>query len=145
MHDTTAVELGASSRLGPLLLALGALSGIAVAASGLLRNGLDNRSALPSGAVARINGQIIRVADYERVVAGLADDRRDGIDDAQRRRVLDRLIDEELLIQRGLELGFARQDRKVRADLTAAVIASVLTEHEDLQPADAELQAFYDS
>src|SRR5262249_25577691 len=82
---------------------------------------------------------------YERVVAGLASDRRDGIDDTQRRLVLDRLIDEELLIQRGLDLGFARQDRKVRADLTAAVIASVVSEHEDLQPSDAQLQTFYDA
>jgi parvulin-like peptidyl-prolyl isomerase len=145
MHDTTITELKPPSRLGLLLLTLGAVAGIAVAATGLLGPGLRVSSALPAGTVARINGQVIRDEDYERVVAGLANDRRDGIDDAQRRLVLDRLIDEELLIQRGLELGFARQDRKVRADLTAAVIASVVTEHEDLQPSDAQLQAFYDA
>ena len=32
--------------------------------------------------------------------------------------MLDRLIDEELLVQRGLTLGLARTDRRVRADLT---------------------------
>jgi parvulin-like peptidyl-prolyl isomerase len=145
IRDIATAEQPPRSRLGLLLLTLGAVTGIAVAAAGLLGPGLTVSSALPAGAVARINGQVIRGEDYERVVAGLASDRRDGIDDSQRRLVLDRLIDEELLIQRGLELGFARQDRKVRADLTAAVIASVVTEHEDLQPSDAELQAFYDT
>ena len=38
-------------------------------------------------------------------------------------RVLDRMIDEELLGQRGLDLGLVRADRRVRADLVSAVIA----------------------
>ena len=130
---------------GLLLLGLGAAAGIGLAAAGLLGRGRGVGSGLPAGAVARINGQIIRTEDYERALQGLASDRRDGIDDTQRRRVLDRLIDEELLVQRGLELGFARKDRKVRADLTQAVMASVAADQEDRQPTDAELQKFYDA
>lgn len=134
-----------SSRRGLGLLALGAAVGIGLAGVGLLGPKRDTGSDLPDGAVARINGQIIRSDDYERALKGLASDRRDGIDDAQRHQVLDRLIDEELLVQRGLELGFARKDRRVRADLTQAVIASVAADQEDRQPTDDELRRFYDA
>ncbi|HXQ24205.1 MAG TPA: peptidylprolyl isomerase [Candidatus Acidoferrales bacterium] len=133
-----------SSRRGVVLLVLGAVVGIGLAGVGLLGPKRDTGLDLPDGAVARINGQIIRSDDYERTLKGLASDRRDGIDDAQRRQVLDRLIDEELLVQRGLELGFARKDRRVRADLTQAVIASVAADQEDRQPTDEELRTFYD-
>lgn len=126
-------------------LALGAAAGIGLAAAGLVPAGRQAGSALPPDAVARVNGVVIRAEDYERVVAGLAQDRRDGIDAAQRRHVLDRLIDEELLVQRGLELGLARHDRQVRSDLTAAVIASVVGQRDDAEPTDIALQAFYDA
>ena len=101
-------------------------------------------SSLPGGAAARVNGELIRSEDYERILAGVAQDRRDDVDTAQRRHVLDRLIDEELLVQRGVELGLPRRDRKVRADLTTAVIASIVADTEDIQPTSAQLQTFYD-
>jgi len=128
------------SRRGAVLLALGAGVGIVAAAVGLV--GGAGRRALPAGAVARINGQLIAAEEYERVVAGLAFDRRDGVDPATRRQVLDRLIDEELLVERGLELGLARRDPRVRKDLTAAVIDAVVAESADRQPSEAELAAF---
>jgi parvulin-like peptidyl-prolyl isomerase len=131
------------SRRPLTLLIVGAATGLLLAGSGLVGSA-RNGGGLPAGAVARINGELVRTDDFERTLAGIASDRRSGIDDTQRRQVLDRLIDEELLVQRGLELGLARHDRKVRGDLSAAVIASVVTEYEDLQPTDAELQAFYD-
>ena len=133
-----------ASRRAVFLLGLGAALGAALAAAGLVGGGHSGGGALPADVVARINGTAIRTEDYERAVAALAGDRRDGADVEQRRHVLDRLIDEELIIQRGLELGLARQDPKVRADLTAAVIASIVSEQADLQPSDAELERFYD-
>lgn len=126
-----------------LLLALGAAAGVALAASGLVAV-KPNAAVLPRGAVARVNGEVVRSEDYQRMLTGVADDRRGGVDAEQRRHVLDRLIDEELLVQRGMELGLARRDRKVRADLTAAVISSVVADTEDVQPTAAELQTFYD-
>jgi parvulin-like peptidyl-prolyl isomerase len=57
--------------------------------------------------------------------------------------VLERLIDEELLVQHAIELGMVRQDRRVRADLTSALISSVVSEREDRPPSDAELADFY--
>jgi hypothetical protein len=92
--------------------------------------------------VATVNGVPIRASQYERALADLASDRRDGVDDQLRRHVLDRLIEEELLVQRGLALGLARTDRRVRGELTAAVIGSVLAGVEG-EPSAAEIDAFY--
>ena len=129
----------AGSRRGTVLLALGAAAGVVAAAAGLA--GHPRGRGVPAGAVARVNGQPIGSEEYERVVAGLASDRRSGVDAKTRRRVLDRLIDEELLVERGLELGLARRDPRVRKDLTAAVIDAVVAES-DRQPSESELQAF---
>ena len=133
------------SRRGPLLLVLGAGAGIVLAASGLLASGTGTGRALPPGTVARVNGEVVRLDDYRRAVAALASDRRDGIGPDDRRHVLDRVIEEELLVQRGLELGLARHDARVRRDLTAAVIDAVVTGTDRVQPTDPELEAFYAS
>jgi parvulin-like peptidyl-prolyl isomerase len=125
------------------LLAAGALAGLAVAAAGLLARSEQAR-AVPDGAVAAVNGTPVRVAEYERAVAALASDRRSPIDDADKRHVLDRLVDEELLVQRALELGLARTDRRVRTDLVAAVIESVTADAGQREPTADEVKAFYD-
>ena len=128
---------------GSVLLAIGAGAGVALAASGLVASSVTRGRGLPPGAVARVNGTLLRADDYARSLDALERDRRAGAEPADRRLVLDRLIDEELLVQRGLELGLARQDARVRRDLTAAVIDAVVTEHEDGTPSGADLEAFY--
>lgn len=127
-----------------ILLALGVGLGVVLAALGLVQSGRSNARTLPDSAVARVNGELIRAEDYQRVLSGLAQDKRDALDDAERTRVLDRLIDEELLVQRGLELGLARHDSKVRKDLTQAVVDSVVAEFADTQPTEKELATFYE-
>ena len=127
---------------GVVLLGVGAGVGIVVAAAGLVESRASG--ALPAGAVARVNGVVVRADDYERSVRALERDRPDGVGDTERRHVLDRMIDEELLVQRALDLGLARQDARVRRDLVASVIDSVVAEHDDVKPSDAELEAFYE-
>ena len=139
------MEPSSRSRGATWLLTAGAGAGIAMAACGLLASRTDAARRVPKSAVARVNGQAIAVADYRRVLAGLANDRRDGIEEADRRRVLDRLIDEELLIQRGLDLGLAHSDRRVRSDLTAAVVAAAIGVGGSSVPSDDELESFYDA
>jgi parvulin-like peptidyl-prolyl isomerase len=120
---------------------VGAALGLAGAALGLLQP--DATAGLPDDAVARVNGELVLREEYERLVAALASDRRAPIDGEARRFVLDRMIDEELLVQRGLELGLPRHDRRVRGDLTSALITSVVSESEEEEPGRAELEAFY--
>ena len=125
------------------LLGAGAALGLALAAVGLMSAGSPGTD-LPAGAVAAVNGEILRVAEYERAVAALASDRRDPIGEAEKRHVLDRLLDEELLVQRGLELGLARHDRRVRGNIVSAVIQVAVSQADSHEPSDAEIQEFYD-
>lgn len=132
----------ASERRALALLGAGAVIGLAAAAIGLMRDASAEGS-LPEAAVASVNGELVRVEEYERAVEALASDRRDPIGEADRRHVLDRLLDEELLVQRGLELGFARHDRRVRGDIVSAVIQVVVQQAEATQPDDEEIERFY--
>jgi len=133
-----------SERRPIALLAVGALLGLAAAAAGLLAQ-TRAASGVPDGAVASVNGTAVRRADYERAVEALATDSRNAIDDADKRHVLDRLVDEELLVQHALELGLARQDRRVRGDLVTAVIESVTADAGQREPDAEELRAFFDA
>lgn len=123
-------------------LGAGALAGVAAAGLALLGSGRA-APALPAGAVATVNGAVLRDADYRRVLAALESDRRNPVGDEQRRFVLERLVDEELLVQRALELGLARSDRLVRSQLVAAVIAAATEDAAVREPDEAALRAFH--
>ncbi len=124
------------------LLAVGALAGLAAAAASLLGPS-DGAQTLPDDAVARVNGTLIRADEYERLLAALEGDRRTPLDAEDRRRVLDRLIEEELLVQHALALGLARSDRRVRADLVSAVLGSLSAASDGWAPEEDEVRAFY--
>ncbi|MGI9591603.1 MAG: peptidylprolyl isomerase [Myxococcota bacterium] len=124
------------------LLALGATAGLVLAAASLL-GGSRQGAELPPGAVARVNGTLIRTEAYQRLLAALASDRRSPLTEADRQRVLDRLIEEELLVQHAVELGLVKTDRRVRADLVTAVLASLNASADAYEPDEAEVAAFY--
>jgi hypothetical protein len=123
------------------LLAAGAVGGMALAVMSLLSS--RGNGPLPTGLVARVNGVDIRAPEFERAVAALAADRRMPLTEADRRYVLDRLIDEELLVQYGLSLGLARSDRRIRGDFVASVIASQVASVDGSEPSDGEAREFF--
>jgi hypothetical protein len=57
--------------------------------------------------------------------------------------VLDRLIDQELLVQRAAELGLDRSDRMVRNTLLSAMVQSVLAGAPPPDPSPEAIEAFY--
>jgi len=124
-------------------LAVGAALGLLVAALSVIgeRPGVDD---LPAGAVARVGDVLIRFEDYERLVAGLESDRREPVDAKLRRHVLERMIDEELLVQRAVELGLVDIDRRVRANLTSSMIQSIVDDAEETEPSERALRDFYE-
>ncbi len=127
----------------PWLLFLGAATGLALAAFGLLEDRADSR-ALRADAAARVGERTIRRIDYERVLAGVEGDLRNPIDDATRRRVLERMIDEELLVQRALELGLAMVDRRIRGELTSGLIDSIVSEADLDRPSDDDVARHFE-
>jgi parvulin-like peptidyl-prolyl isomerase len=137
-------EVGAANRgRAVLVLWVGAVAGLVLAAHGLIASDARQGDALSERVAARVNGSEILTDDYLRLVAGLERDTRETADEKSRRHVLDRMIDEEVLVQRGLELGLAESDRRIRANVTAAMIRSILVEIEDQEPAASELREFY--
>lgn len=135
----------AAGRRGPLALFIaGAVAGMVAAAVGLLGDPSDS-GALPAEAAARVNGQIIQRLDHDRLIQALQADRRSVVPAEAHAFALDRLIDEELLVQRGLELGLAQHDTRVRKDLTLAMIESVVADYRDLDATDQELRAYFEA
>ncbi len=99
-----------------LLLALGALTGIGLATMELLRS----EPTLEGDVVAMVGEQSIRTDDLQRALDAVRADRRGDLRPEDRRRVLDRLIDEQLLVAYGLDVGLAARDARVRTDLANA-------------------------
>jgi peptidylprolyl isomerase len=124
------------------LLLLGALAGLGAAAASLLGPS-PQAGRIPDDAVARVNETLIRTDEYLRLLAAVEADRRTPLGDEDRVRVLDRLIEEELLVQHALALGLARSDRRVRADLVSAVLGSLAAASDGVEPDTDEIEAFY--
>jgi parvulin-like peptidyl-prolyl isomerase len=125
-----------------VLLAVGAGLGLALAAAGLVA-GRPTASDLPPGAVASVNGTRVSAEEFDQAVAALAADRRTPLTDEDKRHVLDRLLDEELLVQHGLTLDLVRRDQAVHAALVSAVIELLASEASAREPTRAALEAFY--
>ena len=119
------------------LLALGALVGLGVAGIGILQQEASV-DALPSGSVARVNDVLISRNLYERAISRSIDYAGRPVESDQS-DMLQRLIDAELLIQRGVELGMTQSDAAVRQAIIDSLIASVTAEADAASPTDDEL------
>ena len=113
-----------SDQLSLKLLALAAATGIAL--GGLEANGWwwDSRS-LPRDSAARVNHTEIRQLDYQRALGLMASGKRSPLNAEDRILVLERLIQEELLVQYGIEQNLVRTDRKVRSAVLQSVLAGL--------------------
>ncbi|EKR75381.1 PPIC-type PPIASE domain protein [Leptospira noguchii str. 2006001870] len=121
-------------------LGAGALFGFLLALIGLL---FPERGILLSDTVAEVNGNYIKKDEYFRTLTAVSSDSKNPITQEARANVLERLIEEELLVQRGLELGFAREDRLIRASIVRAVIQSIISENVSEKPNVLELRSYF--
>ncbi len=121
-------------------LGAGALFGFLLALIGLL---FPEKEILLSDTVAEVNGNYIRKDEYFRTLTAISSDSKNPITKEARTNVLERLIEEELLVQRGLELGFAREDRLIRASIVRAVIQSIISENVSEKPNVLELRSYF--
>ncbi len=121
--------------IAPARLSLGAQQGA----------GAEAAAAVPAGAVAVVDGRSIPAVSYERLLAALAADSAAPLTPEDRRYVLDRLIDEELLLARALALDLPRRDRRIRAQLVQAMMAAALAAEPAPEPATGELRRYFDT
>ncbi|TAJ50604.1 MAG: hypothetical protein EPO48_16100 [Nevskiaceae bacterium] len=96
------------------------LLGGLLAAGSLLYEGRPGR--LPGDAVALVGAQSIGRAQWLRAVQAVEGDLGRPLEASERRAVLDKLIDEELLFQHALDSGLARDEPGLRKTLIAALI-----------------------
>lgn len=127
-----------ANRASALLLA-GMIAGIAAAGWSVMHGG----AGLPDDAVARVGERLILRADWQRAVNAVATERRTPLTAADRRHILARLVDEELLVQHGLALGLVEQDRRLRGQLVADVVAAAAAIAQ--APDEPALRAWYDA
>ncbi len=135
---------GGSDRTARWLLAAGAAGGVLLTAVGILSSS-EAGAPPPPGAIAVVDGTPISRETFARFAGAVAAERKETSLDAEtRRRLLLRMIDEELLLERGIELGLHRLEPTARRSVVSALIASVTGEAELDEPDDDVLRAFYE-
>lgn len=111
-----------------VLLGLGAFTGLLCAVLVLL--GESPRTVADAAAVATVNGTRLEMAEYERALRLFTSEKRSVLTPADRALVLERMVEEELLLQHGIELGLVRNDPAVRAEVLRAVLGSLMADLE---------------
>lgn len=119
--------------------------GIALAVAGALSFSDPRAATLPPDVVARVNGRAITRTTLSLALDRLSSRAGSAVSEEERARVLERLIDEELLVQRGVTIGLVDADRMVRRAITMAVIDSIVANALSANPSESELRKFYES
>jgi parvulin-like peptidyl-prolyl isomerase len=127
-----------------LLMSAGALLGLFIAGFGLFTARGSTSNAVPPEDVALVNNRPVLVSDFVAQAEAEAAMPFGEISKAERRKVLDSMIREELYVQRGLELDFPSSDPDTRTALVAAVEQQVAADVTAQQPTEAELMAYYE-
>ena len=118
----------AADRRAIAALLLAAVIGIGLGS--LTAAGWIGGDSLPGTVVARVNDTDIRLGEYNRALSLFASEKRDPIKNQDRMLVLERMVEEELLIQHGLHSGLIRSDQSVRAAIVQSMLAGMLVETE---------------
>jgi len=92
---------------------------------------------------AVVNGVPIPREALTRAVLALENDSRNPVTPEREAAVLERLIEEELLVQHGVELGLAATDFAARRALVQSVLALAVAERAGAEPSEEQLTRFY--
>jgi PPIC-type PPIASE domain len=133
-----------SVRRSMTLLALGAVIGLAIAGYGLFTAKGTRSHGVPPEAIALVNQRQILRSDFmtqaqTEFTVPFAQTTRE-----QRQKVLQDMINEELMMQRGLEIDLPSYDPDVRNALVAGVELEVTADVLAQQPTPDELHAYYE-
>jgi hypothetical protein len=127
------------------LLVLGGLAGLLAVAFALFRPADVVVRTVPPGYVAMVNDHGILMSDFIMQTESETSGPFAEATKEQRQMVLHEMIDEELLVQRGLALGLPLLDTNVRTALVDGVNSQVSASTMARRISDAELMAFYDA
>ena len=122
------MKRSAADRRSLKMLAAGSM--IAIVLGSLAALGWGSVNPLSSLVAARVNDTNIRQVEYQRALKLFASEKRDPLNNSDRALVLERLIEEELLIQHAVNMGLVREDRGVRGAVLQSMLAGLMTELE---------------
>lgn len=125
-----------------IVLGTGAAVGILLAAAGAL---VPTANDFSGNVVARVNGKAITAQDVDFARGRLSVNGHEAVTPEARLTALQWLIDQELLIQRGIEIGLLDSDLTVRKAIAGAMIDTVVASVLAKEPTEEELRAFYTS
>ena len=131
------------ARRSLIMLACGAVIGLAIAGFGLFTAKGTEVKTVPPEDAALVNQKPIIISDFVTQLQSEFGVPISKATDAQKRKVLNDMINEELMVQRGLEIDLPGSDPDVRAALVGGVelqnSANVIAE----QPTQAEMLTYY--
>lgn len=134
-----------SSRRSFALLAAGAICGLIMAGYALFTARGTSTLFVPPDAVALVNQQPISRADFLQQLQTLYGVDLNRSTPAQRSKVLNDMIREELFVQRGTELDVASTDPDVRSAVVNSVELEISADAITALPSDSQLRSYYAS
>jgi len=102
-----------------------------------------NFSSLPNDVIAIVNDKTIPSERYRTVIQLIQNDKRDDLTEADRKMALDRIIEEELLVQYAYQNGFLEADDLLRKSIVRSVVDSIVEQSVSVIPDEDELRGFY--
>ena len=104
-----------------------------------------NFSSLPDNIIATVNDKIIPSEKYQTIINLIQNDKRDELTKADREMALDRIIEEELLVQYAYKNGFLEADDLLRKSIVRSVVDSIVEQALSVVPAKQDLLKFYEA
>jgi len=102
-----------------------------------------NYSSLPDNVAAVVNDKIIPSERYQTVIELIKNDKRDDLTDIDRKMALERIIEEELLVQYAYQNGFLEADDLLRKSIVRSVVDSIAEQSISVIPNEKTLRDFY--
>jgi hypothetical protein len=133
----------AGARRSLILCAIGAIVGLLIAGFGLFTAQGTRTARVPPEDAALVNGVPILMADFIAQLQALYGVSLSQAKPAQKKKVLDDMIREELYVQRGVDIGLTNDDIDVRTALVAATEAQVASDAMTSVPTEQELRDWY--
>jgi parvulin-like peptidyl-prolyl isomerase len=127
-----------------VLCAIGAVIGLVIAGIGLFSARGTATHNVPPEDIALVNQRPVLRSDFVNQLESETGEPFDQATRAEKLKVLDEMIREELLVQRGLELDFAETDQMTRNALAMAMDQQALAEVTTSQPSEQQLREFFD-
>lgn len=126
------------------MLALGALLGLVIAGYGLFTAKGTRSHGVPPEAIVLVNGRPILRSDFITQARTEFATPFAHCTTEQRRKVLEEMIAEELMVQRGLQIDLSSYDADVRAAMVAGVELEVTADVLAEQPSEPQLRDYYE-